>query len=355
MKGGRRAIDRREPATVALVRGGAVESGHAVHAVVTEAAGSETAAGDPSLGTFWRSAMKPFQALPLLEDGAVEALGITEEELALCCASHAGTDRHIERVASLLERAGLDEEALFCAPHPPFDGEAARAVLRGGGEFGRVHNNCSGKHAGMLALARHRGWPIEGYHRRTHPVQQRIRRALERWLDADPGRLPWARDGCGVPTPRLTLRAMAAAYARLGRASAEERDGPAAAVVGAMTAHPDLVSGGGRLATRVMEESGGRIVAKEGAEGVVCAAAPAEGWGLALKVEDGARRAVGPALVALMEEWELLTGSEVDGLSELGRPPVRDRQGEEVGVLEARLPPDVASRTAKSAPGEAAS
>lgn len=321
---------------VEVMRGGEVESTHSVHAVLAWPSG-ETCYGDPGLTTFWRSSMKPFQALPLVVDGAAEALGLDDEALALCCASHAGLRRHVEGVARVLERVGLGAADLHCGPHRPFDDGAAREVLAGGDDFGPLHNNCSGKHAGMLALARHHGWPVEGYAAPDHPVQRRIRRELEAWLDVDPDGLSWGVDGCGVPTPRLPLRSMARAFARLGRAAASGRPGPAA-VVRAMTSHPDLVGGPGRPATRVMEATEGRVVAKEGAEGMICVAAPEAGWGMALKVADGGGRAAVPAAVEILTEEGLLEpGAGDDALASLRRPGITNTRGDRVGELVPRV------------------
>lgn len=317
-------------------RGEETESVHRVSGVlVGPEEGAESGVGDPDRLAYWRSSMKPFQALPLAEDGAVEALGLSGPELALCCASHAGTPDHVGIVAGLLERLDLPEERLHCGPHPPFDDESARAILRDGGDYTRIHNNCSGKHAGMMALAIHHGWEVRGYAGFDHPVQQRIRRSLRRWLDVDPDGLRWAIDGCGVPTPYLSLRQMARAFSRLARAVGA--GGPAAAVVGAMTAHPELVSGSGRPVTRVMRATGGRVLAKEGAEGVFCLAGLGEGWGLALKVEDGGGRAAAPAAVEALAVAGLLSEAEAGSLADLRRPVVENTRGEPVGLLSAEV------------------
>ena len=322
---------------VLVKRGGAVESVHRVHAVVVGVdPGEEVRYGDPTRLAYWRSSMKPFQALPLVEDGAAEALGLDDAQLAVCCASHVGTPSHLELVEAILQRSGAGEDALACGPHAPFEGEAARAVLRSGRSYTPLHNNCSGKHAGMLAAAHHAGWALAGYEEPDHPVQRRIRRGLSRWLDVDPEGLSWATDGCGVPTPLLSLRQMARAFARLGRAAASGEDGPAR-VVGAMTAHPEVVSGHGRPTTRLMEATGGRLLAKEGAEGVFCAAAPEAGWGMALKVEDGGRRAAAPALVEGLSAAGLLTEEERARLEGIRRSPIRNTREALVGEIESRM------------------
>lgn len=333
---------------VDVVRGGELESRHRVHGVaVGLEPGEEVRFGDPDLVACWRSSLKPFQALPLAEDGAVEALDMSARELAVCCASHVGTPAHLEVVEGLLARIGRDEGALECGPHRPFDGETARELLRRGEEFTRLHNNCSGKHAGMLALAVHHGWPPEGYRKPEHPVQRRIRSGLGDWLDVEPGKLAWVTDGCGVPTPCLSLRQMARAFARLGRAAASGDRPGAAAVVDAMTRHPELVSGDGRPVTRIMEASGGAVLAKEGAEAVFCLAGPGAGWGLAVKVADGSRRAATPAALAALDELGLAPPGGLGGLEDLRRPAIRNTRDEAVGELVPRM----AGRRAPASPG----
>jgi len=327
------------PGRVLVTRGGETESVHLVDAVVVGLrSGEEARFGDPERTAFWRSSFKPFQALPIAADGVARALGWGPRQLALAAASHAGTSVHVQLAVSMLADAGLGPADLECGTHPPYDREAAEEVLRDGRSYSPLHNNCSGKHAGMLALAVHHGWPTAGYIEWDHPVQERIRRGLDRWLGVDPLALVWGRDGCGVPTACLSLRRMAVAYARLGRAAAAGEEAPAA-IVDAMRAHPELVSGPDRPGTRIMEVTGGRLLAKGGAEGVFCAAGPTEGWGLALKVRDGASRAAGPALVATFEALALLSREEVERLAGIARPPVLNVAGAEVGAIEAELRP----------------
>ena len=320
-----------------MTRGRSVESVHRAVGVVCSAADEgESCVGDPVLLTFWRSAMKPFQTLPLVEDGVVAAFGFGDEEIALACASHGATEAHIEVVGRMLDALDMDPEALHCGAHAPFDSDSAFRLRCSGREPGRIHNNCSGKHAGMLALALHHGWETEGYWRLDHPVQKRIRRALGPWMDIEPDDHEWALDGCGVPTPRLPLREMARAYARLVHRAREGRP-DAAAVVRAMTSGPQLTSSPGRAPLVLMEATGGRLLAKEGAEGVLCLASVEDDWGMAVKVEDGGLRAVGPAVVAVLEAADMLTGAERRALEVLQDTPIRNTLGAEVGRVTARV------------------
>lgn len=315
---------------VCVERGGHLESEHRVHAVVCDGQGRQVAAhGDPDRMTWMRSAMKPFQALPLVEDGVVEALGITEEELAVICASHNGESRHVDVVGSILRKAGLSEEALECGAHPPMGPVAARALARSGGDPRRIHNNCSGKHAGMLALAAHHGWTSDGYREEGHPVQQRMLQEVSRWTGQPVDEIGTSVDGCGVLCFALPLSA--AARAVVDFVAAGVRGEPAARIVGAMVGHPFLTAGSGRLCSELMEATAGRLLVKVGAEGVYVAASTDGGLGLALKVEDGARRGAEAALLALLEEHDMLSRAEAGSLGRYSAPAVRNTLGEVVG------------------------
>jgi L-asparaginase II len=321
---------------VDVSRGRAVESIHHVQGVVCSATGEEElCAGDPEILTYWRSAMKPFQALPLFEDGVVDAFGLEPEDIAVICASHGGMRQHTERVAALLRRLGLNEDHLHCGPHLPFDQATARVMGCAGRLPGRLHNNCSGKHAGMLALAIHHGWSIEGYDRLDHPVQRRIQGSLSEWIDHEPKDHHWALDGCGVPTLRMPLHEMARAYSRLVRQARTGRTAPAA-VVSSMTRFPELTSSPGRVPLEIMQATKGRLLAKEGAEGVLCVAALDDDWGLAVKVEDGAVRAVGPATVQLMDLAGVLRENERLALASVAEAVIENTLGTEVGRVRAR-------------------
>ncbi len=324
--------------SVVIVRRGSItESLHRVSvAVVDEEGRMRHAAGNPDLVSFARSAVKPIQAIPLIEDGAAARYALSSEELALCCASHSAEPVHVTAVLAILRRMGLDASALACGPHLPM-GDAAAEALRAKGEApGRVHNNCSGKHAGMLALARTHGWPIEGYERIDHPVQQRILREISAWTGVAADLLPTAVDGCGVVTFALPLRSMALAFARL--ASGASADGSAGGqVLRAMAGAPEHVGGTGRLCTRLIRATVGRVVVKVGAEGVYCAAIPEQGLGVALKVEDGATRAAEPALIAVLRALDALPEEAVAQLEDAAEPVVRNTRGDAVGTIAARI------------------
>lgn len=320
---------------VRCVRSGTVESRHRVHVAVSDPSGRLLAtSGRPDFLTYYRSAAKPLQALPLVEDGAADRLNLDPDELAVCCASHNAEPEHLERVGSVLDRAGLGPDALECGPRPPLGREVRDRLLREGTPFGPLHNNCSGKHAGMLALAVARGWPTAEYVRADHPVQRRMASEVVRWTGLREGEVRTGTDGCGVVCFAVPLTAMAASYARFAAAASRGEAGPAR-IVDAMTDRPFLVAGTGRLDSALMEAAGGRLFAKTGAEGVHCAGLTERGLGVAIKVEDGARRAAEPALLRVLELMDVPTREERDALASYRRPVVRNARDEEVGSIEA--------------------
>ncbi|MEN8144297.1 MAG: asparaginase [Gemmatimonadota bacterium] len=322
---------------VRVFRGNEMESEHVVHAVVAGLPGGTMAVGDSDLVTFWRSAMKPFQVIPLVRAGAAEAAGFGQEELALACASHGGTDAHVDLARGMLDKVGLDESALACGPDEPYDRQAAEALIREGKSPSRLHNNCSGKHSGILALCRKEGWTSAGYHLYDHPAQRRVRSSLADWVDSDPESWYWATDGCGVPTPKLALAEMALAFSRLMRSAGQED--AVGAVVEAMAENPLFTSSEGRVPLTIMRATRGRLLAKEGAEGVLCVAARDDSWGMALKIMDGSLRATGPATVQLLSRLDLLSQDEASRLSDLRTPQLINTRGEVVGRLETELSP----------------
>ncbi len=322
------------PGMIEVVRGGIVESRHRVHAAVADGRGALVAScGEVGMEVFYRSAAKPFQALPLVEDGVADRFGFTEEELALCCASHEGESAHLAGARSMLAKCGLGEASLRCGPHPPFSEPEARALVGAGEEPRPIHNNCSGKHAGMLALAVARGWDPEGYHELRHPVQRRMLAEVSRWSGVPEAEVGTAVDGCGVTCFSVPLSAMAASFARF--ATAAHRGEAPARIVAAMVRHPFMVGGTGRACTEVMTRTGPRAFVKLGAEGVYGGGLPERGLGFAIKVEDGSRRAVELALVRVLAALGALTGEDEDALARFARPRVWNTRGEEVGELRA--------------------
>jgi L-asparaginase II len=271
-----------------------------------------------------------------VDDGAADRFGLGADELALCCGSHSGEPRHVRAAESILRKAGVDADSLSCGPHPPFHAATRRDLVEAGLEPGRLHNNCSGKHAGMMLLARAHGWDPRGYERADHPVQERILTEVTRWTDLPAEAIGSATDGCGVICFALPLQNMALAYARLA-ADARRGSTAAEAVVRAMTEHPEMVAGEGRLCTDLMRCTEGRVFAKLGAEGVYCVGVPGAELGIALKVEDGAGRALAPALLGLLRTLDLISEDDLGVLMRHAFPEVRNTRGEVVGQLRPRL------------------
>ncbi len=310
-------------------RGDLVESLHRVSVAVTDPAGRLVAeAGDPGLATFWRSAAKPFQAMPLVEDGVAAAFLLGDEELALACASHSSEAKHLHVTDHFLAKIGCLEEDLACGPHPPLGASVARQVREEGITLTPRWSNCSGKHTGMLALARHHGWSSVGYTDPGHPVQQRLLRSVSEWTGLAPDAIGLGIDGCTTVSYHLPLRAMARAWARFGTAQA---DAPTT-LRRAMLTHPDLVAGWDRYDTDMMRALPGRILVKVGAEGVYCASLLDEGLGVALKVEDGDMRTCPLALAGVLQA---LLGDEYpsDTLTSYAEIPVANTRGAVVGMI----------------------
>src|SRR5436309_4166645 len=251
-------------------RGSILESRHRVHVAVVDGSGRLVAsAGDPDYTTFWRSAAKPFQALPLVEDGVVERFGLTRQDLALACAAHSSEPGQVALVREFLQRAQCSERDLMCGAHRPLSDAVAKDYETRGVRLTAVYSNCSGKHTGMLALAKHHGWPTEFYARVEHPVQQRCLKSVSAYTDMRAQDIGVAVDGCGVACFALPLRNMALAYARLGSGEwgvvpngADRKvplPTPHSPILQAMLHHPELVAGEGRPCTELMRAHPGRV------------------------------------------------------------------------------------------------
>ena len=318
---------------VEVWRGSIVESRHEVSVAVADGTGRIRArAGNPDLVVFARSSIKPIQALPLIEDGIADRFGFTDDELALACASHNGEPSHVAVARSMLNRIGLSEESLGCGADRPFGDAAARALAATGEKPRRIHNNCSGKHAGMMALALGHGWPVAGYIRQDHPVQERMLALVSEWSGVPAQDVGMAVDGCGVVTFALPLGALAAMFGRFA-GQARKSGTPAARIARVMQQYPEMVAGEGRLDTDIVRATAGRVLAKVGAEGVFAAIVPGAELGVVLKVEDGGKRAAAPALIGVLRALGVLTGEEVAALAAYAEPDVLNTRGERVGAV----------------------
>ncbi len=369
---------------VEINRGGLVESHHRGAVAVVDSSGRLVASlGNPREPVILRSAAKPFQALALVCSGAAKAYGLTDEELAVVCSSHGGDERQVALVESILQKAGLDESMLQCGVHAPMDPTVRRSLAREGREPGPLHNNCSGKHAGMLATAKHLGLTLDDYTEPDHGVQQAILGLLAFLAGIEADQIRMAKGGCSAPTACLPLRCMALAMARLAAAGegilrpdpsafedslpdpdedvAEFYDDPPdqepdqgnevddelpvsleeglAVLWRAMRGHPVLIAGGqGRIDTDIMRccnQVGIPLVAKAGAEGIyaMALALEDEAYGIALKIEDGAERARNAATVQALVALDLIPDEAAQALAGYHRPIILNCRGDAVGSV----------------------
>lgn len=335
------------PAAAPLVevrRGAITESRHRGHVVAVDGGGVIVAGlGAPHTVTFLRSSAKPHQVIPLLVSGAAERFGFTEREIAVACASHSGQELHAETVAGMLRKIGLGPEALRCGVHEPFDRETAQALRERGERPSILQNNCSGKHAAMLALAVHLGAPTETYDQPDNPVQLAAGRTVSLFSGVPVEDIAVGVDGCGVPVFGLTVRAMALMYARLVVPPADFDPATADAcrtIVAAMGAHPELVGGTReRFDTEVMRATRGRVISKVGAEGVYTAGVlPCERWpkglGLAFKIEDGEDRRARPTVaIESLRQLGVLDAEAVATLAPYSAFPIYNHRGDTVGII----------------------
>lgn len=311
----------------ALWRGPLIESVHRGRAVYCGPGGEVLeATGDPEGYVYVRSSAKPFQALPLVLSGAADAFGLTEKEIAVACASHSGEDHHLSAVRSLLDKAGLSGETLQSGPHPPFYAPATAQLARDGEKPRPIHGNCSGKHAGMLALCVYEGWSLRDYRSPGHPLQKAISDVVASICGLSPDELILGGDGCGVPAFALPLKNLATGFARLaaGKQVSDSLSEGCKRIRDAMRANPLTVAGTGRFDTWLMQNTA--LLAKGGAEGVF-ACGNTDGWGMAIKISDGAGRAVKPVVLSMLDQRGIVPSSpEPD--------PVSDLHGEVVGSME---------------------
>jgi L-asparaginase II len=304
-----------------------------------DAAGElRASAGNPDLVAFLRSSAKPFQAVAFLRRGLPRPLGLGEAEIACACASHEGEEKHVEAARRILAAAGMSEAALLCGTHAPSK-DLERRIVRGETQLAAVHNNCSGKHAAMLAVCRHEGWPTTSYTDPAHPLQRENLATLAAFCGVAPESVVVAVDNCTVPTFGIPLRAAARGFARLldprelhvdlGRAAGE--------ATRAMAARPDMVGGEGRLDTALMERTRGRVVAKTGANGYYAAAGRPPGGGadvlgFALKLSGGENETQkAPAVLGALEQAGLLSRIETEDLLARFAGPQLDCRGAVVG------------------------
>ena len=323
------------PVLVEIFRGDKVESRHRGAVVAVNAAGEVIfQLGDTDAFVFPRSSLKPVQAIPLIETGAAKHFSLTQQELALACASHNAEENHQQVLAQWMQRIGLTPDQLECGPSLPLHEGTAHQLLRDGGHSEKHLHNCSGKHTGMLTLARFLEVATQGYSDYQHETQQRWMQVLSDLTGSDVFSYPWDRDGCGLPALAMPLVEFATALSRFCQPEKQpaHRARAMQQIVGAMQAHPELVAGTDRCCTAAMLAHQGLAV-KTGAEGVFAAIAPASGVAIALKIDDGATRAADASLGAVLRKLDVIDDAQYESMQRWYSPPIKNSQGAVVGRL----------------------
>ena len=317
------------PVLADVFRGGFVESRHRGSFAVCDAKGALVAqAGDIESPVYPRSAIKAFQCLPLIESGGADHYGLSDDEICLCCSSHNGEEEHVRVARSIMQKADVDEVCLECGVHWPSARDAAYALVREGKPALQVHNNCSGKHAGMLAMARHLKMDPKGYVGADHAIQKGVAEALSRYCEVDISRAPVGIDGCSVPTWAMPLKNVAKGFAKLSGDAVGKR------IAKAVRGNPFLVAGTSRFDTRIMEAVP-RLFIKVGAEGVFCGFIVHAGLGFALKCDDGATRGAEVAIAATLAKLDIWTSEEQAALTSFASESQKNWRRIEVGEIRA--------------------
>ncbi|UUX48321.1 asparaginase [Nisaea acidiphila] len=324
------------PLLIEVTRGDMVESVHRGIVSVVNADGKDVLAlGDVNRPTYPRSAIKPLQTLPVIESGAADAFNLSDAEIALCCASHAGEPIHTEKVVPWLGRLGLSVDDLECGPQLPYSQSAAHALIKAGTEPTRAHNNCSGKHSGMLTTAVHLGEPTKGYTGADHPVQTRLIELIGEMGEMDLSQTARGVDGCGIPVFGAPLRGIAYAMARFAAPDklGAERAAACRRIAKACAANPLMLSGTGSFNSVVLAETGETCLLKGGAEGYYTASIPAKGYGVAIKIDDGAGRASQAAVLAVLVHLGVIDAVQKSRIEAACSQEVRNWAGRLVGVI----------------------
>lgn len=320
-------------------RGGKVESVHRADVAVVDVTGKRIwEFGDGKRSMFWRSAAKPFQVLPFVEQGGMDRFDITSEEIAFMVSSHSGETEHVNLAYSVLKKIGLTIDALACGAAKPMSSKMAKDLMVQKQPFQVLHNACSGKHSGMLALAQMLQFNIEGYTELRHPVQQIMYQAVADSAHMQKEDIDTGIDGCGVPVFYLPLYNMALAYARLAKPEQGkwgDREKHVRLIRDAMLAYPQVVAGTKRFDTVLMNVTKGRLLAKIGSEAVYCLASVPDGLGVAFKIDDGSYRSVTPAGIAILKKMDLLSATEYQTLIEYFPPILKNHRGDVIGTVEA--------------------
>jgi L-asparaginase II len=330
----------RVPLTVEILRGPVVESQHRVMAVVVdERALPMIYWGNTEFLTYPRSAIKMLQALPLVESGAAEAFGFESKHLCLACSSHRGEKRHLEGVAEMMKKSGVQESQLICGSHYPSNEAAAHEMIKRSITPTPICNNCSGKHTGMIATCLHLKENPEGYEKHGHPNQIRLRKVLSETMRIDVNKAHYGTDGCGIPSYAVPLQNMAIGMmALINPKEGEVRRVAGRRILEAVKHEAFYLSGSDDFTTEVIQKTQGRCIIKNGAEGVFCGVIPEKGWAFALKAEDGASRAAQAATGFLLQKLGVLKDDELTKLKPFLEPKIKNWKGAEVGSIRVVLP-----------------
>lgn len=321
---------------VEVTRGNIVESIHRGVIAVVDSTGKKIASvGHSSYLTFIRSAAKPIQALPVLETGAAESFSFAPDDIALLMASHSGEPEHVRIGMQIMDKIGLEPELLQCGTHPPLHRPSANELAAKGQAPSVFHCTCSGKHAGMLAIAKHLKFSLSDYFKLEHPVQQLMLQTISEFADLNSAEIGIGVDGCGVPVFALSVAKMAYIYARWAEPTgfAEKRQKACFMLQEAITSYPQIVAGTGRFMYDLIKVTGNRLLAKDGNEGVFCIGIPEKGWGIAIKIEDGNTRAVAPVVIETLRQLGLLMTDEYAKLMSYARKELKNYRGELIGEI----------------------
>ncbi len=323
---------------VHVMRGKLVESIHRGHMVAARGDGSVAfSLGDAGFPTYLRSAAKPFQAIPVVEEGAADLFKLTDAELAVMCGSVSGQSFHVDAVRSILEKAGMDESFLECGVHHPSHRGTWRQMQERGEQARPIHNNCAGKHAAMLVLCAVKHYDVKGYSSPEHPVQQLVGKYVAELCNMRAYELGVGVDGCGVPVFRAPLVNIATGYARLAApetaGGSKDRVHSINKIMNAALAHPEMIAGDERVCTETMRRKRGRFLAKTGAEASYGLSLVQEKLGIAFKVEDGSMRALSPVVVEVLAQMGILDNDDVENLSGFHKPQTMNHCKDVVGSL----------------------
>lgn len=324
------------PKLAKVYRGKIVESSHSGHIAVVNSNGKLLKyLGNPYRITYARSAVKPIQAIPVLETGAADKYALSDADLALICSSHNGEPQHTGRVLAILKRASISVDALQCGTHIPLARYVYEKLIKEGKELTSLYHNCSGKHAGMLITAKHMGETLEDYYKPEHPVQQRILKIISEIFDYEINKIKIGIDGCGVPVHALPLERLAYAFARLANPEIfrPERIMACKRITEAMMNYPEMVGGTGRFCTDFMRVSQGGQFGKLGAESVYLVGDIKSGIGIAIKIEDGNTRALYPVVLEVLKQLDLLKKEQIEQLTSYYMPKLKNTRNEEIGKI----------------------